>query len=96
MDDFPRRVRVTYNRGLMTFSIRALDGPRRGKIIDYADNIYLGKPIINSASVRERPYAPIAGEWLPSPVGGCVRLSIDEDCVLPIVATVAGAAQLPG
>ena len=85
MNGFPDRVTATFNRRMGLFSIKALDGPRRGRIVDHYELAYLGGRISYPKSNREGPYAPISGTWLPTPAGGRVRLSVTEGSGEPVV-----------
>lgn len=91
MHEFPKRIRATYVRRFNLFAIKALDGPDRGKVIDYYEHVSLGAPISYPKSDKTGPYAPVVGEWLPSLTGGCVRLSIDEERGLPQVVAMGTA-----
>lgn len=54
----PSRVRLAYCRRLGLFSVAALDGPKRGKIIDHVEVAYLSRVTVGEWS--------ISGEWLPN------------------------------
>lgn len=53
--DLPTRVRVAYSKRLGLFSVAALDGPKRGKIIDHVPIAYLTRVTVGEWSV--------SGEW---------------------------------
>ncbi len=55
---FPTRIRVTYGKRYGPLVIMALDGPKRGRVIQYDDEVYLSEVSVTPWSV--------SGRWLPT------------------------------